>query len=579
MGSKRKQLKLTLLFLLLSCIFAAAGFWFRAHPLFDEDGPTWHTELTAPAEPYAPYDAASLSVPAPTAAPTPAVPPSEPPAVDFPESPADPLIRFYTIERASVFTFSGLRNEKELENVLAALERTGSHATFFVTPEELEAYPAQVDAICRAGQHLGIGIMPGEDDTADTLLEAIRTQAEALRSRYGADYELFVRPASDMYHYALLQAAEAGGFRSLSQMKEAVPDNVSRITDPDEILPVIFFAYETVLQRGEIVHFQMGVFQHSDTLLSELIERIIEERCIYPIRAADEVAANTDCLYSFPLSAEQILPEVRDQIYPGHLDGLTWEESFQIIRDGYIGNRWIVPPDYFPGFSLPEAWQMDQTGFIQNDENYIFLTFDDWGTDINVDKLLSVLEKHNATTTFFVRSNYVHSNPNLLRAIAAAGHTIASHTYSHYTLSNEVTLDNYVELTDEEQKALEEDLVLSYNAMQDIIGDMVDADGKPSLGRLFRPPTLAVGKKGLETVFDCGFTHAVLGFQSTHDYSAVSALELAFDIRYYMVPGSIMVMHFSDNSKYTAEALDILLTEYETEGIGYRFVSLNKVLS
>ena len=38
-------------------------------------------------------------------------------------------------------------------------------------------------------------------------------------------------------------------------------------------------------------------------------------------------------------------------------------------------------------------------------------------------------------------------------------------------------------------------------------------------------------------------------------------------------------MHFSDNSKYTAEALDILLTEYETEGIGYRFVGLNKVLS
>ena len=98
MGSKRKQLKLTVLFLFLTCIFAAAGFWFRAHPLFDEDGVTWHTELTAPAEHYAPYDAAPLSVP-----------PSEPPAVDFPESPADPLIRFYTIERASVFTFSGLR--------------------------------------------------------------------------------------------------------------------------------------------------------------------------------------------------------------------------------------------------------------------------------------------------------------------------------------------------------------------------------------------------------------------------------------------------------------------------------------
>ena len=56
---------------------------------------------------------------APTAAPTPAVPPSEPPAVDFPESPADPLIRFYTIERASVFTFSGLDDAVTLDQILS----------------------------------------------------------------------------------------------------------------------------------------------------------------------------------------------------------------------------------------------------------------------------------------------------------------------------------------------------------------------------------------------------------------------------------------------------------------------------
>ena len=37
-------------------------------------------------------------------------------------------------------------------------------------------------------------------------------------------------------------------------------------------------------------------------------------------------------------------------------------------------------------------------------------------------------------------------------------------------------------------------------------------------------------------------------------------------------------MHFSDNAQYTAEAVDMLLTEYEENGSGYQFVGLNKVL-
>lgn len=32
-----------------------------------------------------------------------------------------------------------------------------------------------------------------------------------------------------------------------------------------------------------------------------------------------------------------------------------------------------------------------------------FLTFDDWGTDVYVTKLLEVLRKHNVKATFFVR--------------------------------------------------------------------------------------------------------------------------------------------------------------------------------
>ena len=559
---RKRQLKRTALFIILICVFTAGGFWLRAHPLFTEEGGSWKKRIGRPDKPYEAEEAVFT-----------AEAPDEPER----EIPAA-MQRFYTTERASVFTFSGLGNAEELQCVLEALESTDSRATFFVTAEETERFPDQIEAICRAGQHLGIGILPSDTDTPDALLKAMRTQAETLRSRYGADYEVFVRPAYDPDNAALLQAAADGGFRVLTELKEAVPEDVSRMTDADEVLSAVFRESERALQRGEIVHFQMGLFQYSDAVLGELIRRIADEKCVYPILPADEVAEHTEHQYVYPLTGDMILPAVKDKIYPGHLDGMTPEEAFEVVRSGYIGCDWVKPPRYFPGFSAKEARQMDRTGLVKNEENYVFLTFDDWGSDRIVDELLAVLRKHNATGTFLVRTNYVPGNPNLLRAIAAEGHTIGAHTHSHMPLSNEIRPNTYAELSEEQLAALQEDLVLCYDTLQSIVGDMTDADGKPSLSLLFRQPTLAVSKSGLTTVFDCGYTYAVAGSSSPDDYKSKDVKALADELRTSIEPGAILVLHFLDNAHYTPEALDQVLTELENKGSEYRFVGLNKVL-
>ena len=566
-GKKNKtgqQILLAALYVLVIFMFVGWGIVFHRYPLFNGQGFRWKRTVERPESTYEPYEADLLA--------------AEADEVVLPEVYPDPITRFYTTERASTFTFSGLGNRRELSSVLTALEKTHSRATFFVTAGEMEEHSAWIEAISRAGHSLGISVVSVEGMNTAQLLDALQTQADTLRDKYGAEYEIFVRPSSGSGGEALREAAYLGGFRLMKELKEAVPEKVSRMTDAETIMDAVFNKNEHSLQRGEILHFQMGLLQYDDDVLGHYIERLAAEKCVYPIVPANELAEHTEFLYTYPVSEDRIIDSVKDQIYPGHLAGLSQEEIFEVIRSGYIGNWWVRDAYTLPGFTDEEIHQLDRLGLIENDQNYVFLTFDDWGTDGTVDRLLSVLEKHGATATFFVRSNNVPTNPNLLRAIAAAGHTIGAHTHAHLPLSREIKEGRFIQLSPDERETLEQDLVICYDTLQSVVGDMVDADGKPSLSRLFRQPTLAVGRNGLETVFDCGYTHAIAGYYSTGDYQATDLDTLVADLRRNIRPGAVLVMHFSDNAQYTPEAVDLLLTKMEYYKTGYRFVGLNKVL-
>ena len=61
----------------------------------------------------------------------------------------------------------------------------------------------------------------------------------------------------------------------------------------------------------------------------------------------------------------------------------------------------------------------------------VALTFDDGPSAAFTEEVLAILEAHNAKATFFLVGREIEENPEAARAIAAAGHEIGNHSYSH----------------------------------------------------------------------------------------------------------------------------------------------------
>ncbi|NLI22033.1 MAG: polysaccharide deacetylase family protein [Clostridiales bacterium] len=490
--------------------------------------------------------------------------------------PAEPLKRVFTSERAAAFTFAGLGNEAELASVLSSLKEINGVGTFLITADEISRYPDEIRQILDAGHSLGISVQAERFSSSTLLLEELLKTRESIRTAFGDAEALAVRPAFGNASTLLKEACGAGGFTLLSSMVNAVRTDDIRSTDAAPVVEALFPADQGVLQRGEIVHFQMRQYQKSDQMLGDMVKLIAANHNIYALKPVMELVNNTADTYQYPLPASEILPAVLDKIYPGQLSG----SEMTAISTRYIGVDWISTSAFLPGFSATEIKRLDKTGLVPNKDNMVFLTFDDWGTDKAITELLDVLKAHKAKATFFIRTENVVFNPNLLRAIAADGHTIGCHTHKHMPLSNDDgSGKKYTELTDAQVAELKVDLVTSYQLLQSIVGDMT-INGKPALSLLFRPPTLAVSKKGLAAVLDCGFTYSVSGTYSSQDYKAKSATKLASDLMKYTKSGAVLVMHMSDSSIYTAEALDIYLSAMERKAAEkpYQYVGLSEVL-
>ncbi len=93
-----------------------------------------------------------------------------------------------------------------------------------------------------------------------------------------------------------------------------------------------------------------------------------------------------------------------------------------------------------PGFGFEHFKAYD---FLRNNE--VVLTFDDGPWPNHTPAVLAALAEQCVKATFFPIGKHAMWYPNILKDVAAAGHTIGSHTFSHVDLSRKKTTEEGID--------------------------------------------------------------------------------------------------------------------------------------
>ena len=199
-----------------------------------------------------------------------------------------------------------------------------------------------------------------------------------------------------------------------------------------------------------------------------------------------------------------------------------------------------------PGFGFEHYKAYD---FLQAKE--VVLTFDD-GPWVSTPAVLAALANHCTKATFFSIGKHALIYPEILKQVAAAGHTIGSHTFSHVDLSK---------LQPDQAK---EEIEKGLSAVKLAMG--------AAPASFFRFPFLR-GPQDMEAYLGSRnlaiFSTDIDSFDFKHGKSGDSVIKTVIEKLEKKGKG-IVLMH--DFQKHTAEALPALLAELKAKG--YKIVHL-----
>jgi len=188
------------------------------------------------------------------------------------------------------------------------------------------------------------------------------------------------------------------------------------------------------------------------------------------------------------------------------------------------------------------------------DRRVVALTFDDGYAPWNCWRILRILHEERVTATFFVNGLYIHRDPALWRAIAAAGYPIGNHTYSHHDI----------------RRLSHERLLAEITATR---REVERVTGRP-MAPIFRPPYGARNAASDATAAEAGFPTIVLWDVSAVDATLAPRPAASIRAATRGRNGSIVLFHAGPS--VTPRILREVIRSYRDRG--FTFVTVPELL-
>jgi peptidoglycan-N-acetylglucosamine deacetylase len=179
---------------------------------------------------------------------------------------------------------------------------------------------------------------------------------------------------------------------------------------------------------------------------------------------------------------------------------------------------------------------------IPNNENKVFLTFDDGPTPEITEWTLSQLKSYNAKATFFCIGDNIRKHPTLFRKVIQDGHSIGNHTFNHLN-GWKTNLNIYCENVELCEKELSEGRKLNSGCIQG--KENLKSELRILNSKIFRPPYGKIKPSQSKTLRRQGYK-IIMWDVISYDFDSKTAPEECLkNVLNNVKSGSIIVFHDS----------------------------------
>ncbi len=186
----------------------------------------------------------------------------------------------------------------------------------------------------------------------------------------------------------------------------------------------------------------------------------------------------------------------------------------------------------------------------------VALTFDAGASPVPGQSILKTLKSSGIHVTFFVTGKWAEQNPELVRQIAAEGHEIGNHSYSHPDF----------------RKLADDAIVEQLRKTDEIVTRLTGQSTKP----LFRFPSGGRDKRVLQVIGEEGYRSVYWSVDSWDAFKkGITGEEIEQRVLRRIQPGDIVLMHVG--SAPTAQMLPDLIEKLRARG--YQIVKVSELLS